>query len=253
MKTIKALAAVAAVVALAGLAQAQTVTYSSSSTYSSGAGTYSQTATIGEFYPNSSSVELTFNSFNASAGQSLTSVTIESSLSTWGGSFTVLNLGGTPAASASVQFGTSVNLSSSTSYVLPSGVSPLTAYTSGSSGILAANGNSGDSYTLNGASAGSPAVSSSGPQSGTTFFYTKGNPFNSMGNTFNVNFVATGYSSYAGGNVQETINPQLAAGSVKVVYNYSGSPLPVPEPASVGLLVVGGLAVVLRRRFMKKA
>jgi len=253
MKTIKALVAVAAVVALAGLAQAQTVTYSSSM----GSGTYSQTETIGGFQPNNTVVDLTFNAFDTGGGaRTLTSVTVETTLSTWGGSFGVQNLSGSTASPVTVKFGATAGLASTDVNLsgLTTSSSTIMAYTQGTSGTLAKYGDEGDTFSVIGPSSGSPKTYSTGLQNVTGNSHIQSYTVDNVGAaTFGMTLTANGYQYYTGSNLHEEIDPMSAGGAVTVIYHYTGSPLPVPEPASVGLLVVGGLAVVLRRRFMKKA
>jgi len=241
--------AITAITALATMAFAQgNVTYS----YNYGSGTYSQTATIGAYQPNNSEYDLSFNAFDDGGGiRALTSVAVETTLSTWGGSFGVQNLSGSSSSPATVKFGVDGSISSSDVSLkgLTTSSQFIIAYTTGTSPILSPYGQPGDTYTVNGPASSNPKIYDTGMQTVSGSLNTQGYTISNLGSpTFVIAYNSTGYEKYSGGNLQQEINPMYANGSVTVVYNYTGVPFPVPEPATIGLFLIGGLALMLRKR-----
>lgn len=208
-----------------------------------------QTESTGSFLPGyDSSFNLSFNDFDTGGGvRTLTSVTIDVSFTTSGGSFSAQNRS-PRAESAQLMEDVTANVSGSAlGFTMVNQLETVTGQTL----QMGPGGSAGDS-----ASTVTPGTST---DSGVI---TLSNPTTVQGTgTFCLSYESTkwDYLRYGGGNMSLQVNGAYEQGTIAITYNYTGTaiangaPAPVPEPASVGLLVVGGLALALRRRFMKKA
>ena len=224
------IASIAVISVLAGLIQAATTT---------------QTQGTGQITPGSdTATTLTFNKFNTALG-TLTEVSLTYTIATWGGSYSVANttlpLPGTEVT-GNAYLGASGYIVGSR---VPDAISgnQIVASTSGAFD-LPVNGNG---YDLTGIPADySHRISNSGgadADSGDFGLYTGAG-------TYTVTFHSGQYAANtSSGAVSYSGTAANSEGTLSIVYTYT----PVPEPASLGLFAVGGLALFLRRRFSKKA
>lgn len=199
--------------------------------------------TTGNVVPgNNTEYDIAVAGFNTSLG-TLTKVTITASLQSWGGEFTVENVSGGSVTVNSIQQGVSGYLYSEV-VNLPAGLGPthvLNAVQTGGHIDLPAYGNT---TQLEGPDQKDDALTAtSGALSKTTGLSDYQSPYT-------VSFFLNQVTSVdATGGVHGEFDPAAAEGKVTVEYEYT----PIPEPATVGLLALGGLVLGLRRRFSKKA
>ncbi len=214
-----------------------------------------QTKSIDEYQPNHSSSTLDFNYFDTGGGaRTLTSVTIETTLETWGGSYSVDNDSVNPT-SGTASMGTTASITSSDPR-LAGATTTLSALTTKTFNLTATTGDPTDQYnvtgqgdwdTIAGPTKASRVIQSTGVQT-----LTHPGDFTGSGQ-FTVTYASDAYNDFSGGNVQGAFTARSAQGEVTITYTYSGTELPVPEPVSLALFGIGGLVVALRRRFSKKA
>jgi len=186
---------------------------------------------------------LTFNSFNTSLG-TLTKVTIDVDVTVTSGTALVDNDGNQPAAAdvdagaksvvssgGEVAFGTNI-----TAEALKNALFNLTA-DDGDGGGIDPSPTDGASLDVSGANGSDTRVVTAAIQLASFTDTISGPDFDiDVDSTSVVNISATGV---AGGFT--TIE---ALGDVKITYEYT----PIPEPASMALMGLGGLALIRRRR-----
>lgn len=205
-----------------------------------------QTFDTGEIEPGSYSQAFTVNYFQTEAanhglaGSTLNSVTVSYSLESWGSTYTVVNTTVPDSAIHGTAY-TGANASIVGSKV-PDGINAAGLISAMSKVMdLAHNGNSD---SMNGYAYADRALSRvSDSAAGDKTDYDKSG-------TYTITFNA-GQKYYLDGvgAVTEIHTASWAQGTLTVTYDYT----PVPEPASMALLGIGGLVVALRRRFGKKA
>ncbi len=228
----KKITAMAAVLAMAAVTQAATVT-------TTGAGwvKYSDTASGSVDNPINVTVQQFNNISGTYAGATLNSVTLSLVDTTASADVTVNNTGSS-SRDITVTFSGGLRFGNGAKNVTDNLTLAETIYTVG-------------------------AKSSYGPVALTTDAATANHSFNSASGLSA--FIGTGdiasmaislVGSWGGygwtsGGVESGNNKMTGTWSVR--YDYSEAPGPVPEPASMALLGIGGLVVALRRRFSKKA
>ncbi len=222
------------------------------------AASITQTWTIGQFVPDGtyqSSGAAYFGYFDTLGGtRVLESVTIRSTLVTWGGSFGVDN-DSAIATSGDAAYGTDVSISSF-DVRLGGATTALSALTSLHVNLGATFGGPTDPAGVWNDTGHSDSTLVYGPvdraageaRVGATFIdtgvQTLTHPEDFIGwGTYNIQFAATGHESFSGGEVSQEYGSRYAGGSVEIVYNYT-----VPEPTSAGLALLGLAAFGLRRR-----
>lgn len=240
---------VLAALVLAGAAQAATVT---------------QSFTIDEHGPGSLltpyTENLTFVKFNdlvAPSAGVLNSVTIILSVSTWGGSVANDNDGLT-TASGDVAVGMVGALTSSDVTLLNGRYgTPWASLRANTTGHFDLGVNAGDTASQFDVGGDDYAVLA-GPTDEDSAIDVDAN--DSVHSVFVDQYDGTGsfvltfqsvqnLSLLTGGAIWGQTGPMLATGEVTVIYDYT----PIPEPATMALVGIGGLVIGLRRRFAKKA
>jgi hypothetical protein len=194
---------------------------------------------------------LVFDEFDDDGGNlTLQSIRVDVSLNVTGGSLKVDNDGNQPASGA-VEFGAEVLLSSTVSLVDAS-LQPIVQpgdvkATDGTT--LSVTADDGDTEV-----GGTPNFSYLGTdydffngtaQSDSDFGYVSSSAFSQYigTGTYIITVDADQVADYGAlGGVQAQIDPLSASGQVKITYSY------VPEPAALGLLAIGGVAILFRRR-----
>ena len=195
---------------------------------------------------------LTFNQFDDQSGSlTLQSIKVEVMLNVSGGSLKTDNDGG-QSASGAVEFAAEILLSSPTVSLIDSSGQQIVQ----SGDVKAAGGTTisltaddGDSEvggTANFSYAGTDYGFYNGSsQSDGDLGYVGSFVFSQYigTGTYTVNVDADQVADYGAlGGVQAQIDPLSASGSVTITYTY------VPEPATIGLLALGGLAILRRKR-----
>jgi hypothetical protein len=189
---------------------------------------------------------LGFNQFNSSLG-TLTSIQVTLNLQTNGGELRLDN-DGENAANGNLQFGAYGSISSGDVALLNSSFvaipGQVNAYHSQAFSLAANVGDSIGDYD-------------SSPPDG--MLYTGGTEADSksgfIGNfafagytgsgTYNINYSVSQWISYGSiGGIEYAVTPVTASGGVTVVYDYK----PVPEPMTIGLLSLGALSVIRKRK-----
>lgn len=197
------------------------------------------TGAINPGSPGSPSVAVfAVNQFNSGLG-TLTSVTFTMTLETWGGYYTIVNATAPSTAVSGTMFmGANAYLFG---MLAPSGspnsLSQMFAGETDTFNLAA----TGDSQTING-----PAVddrNTTGPESDTVspalFNYYQGT------GSYEIRFVSsTGSRHEASGAVNGSFGTMSSQGYLTVSYEYE----PVPEPTSLGLVLLGVGAMAVRRR-----
>ena len=189
---------------------------------------------------------MTFDEFDDMGGSLiLLSVFVSMDLDVAGG-FMVLDNDGEFGASGMYDFGADALLSSSDVSLLNTALLPvltkLEALTSGAFTLAANDGDAlGDFSAIGPDSLIVTGLSQTDADSG--FLADLVEPQFIGTSTFDLVVDATQRSDFGGvGGIEWAVTPVTANGSVTVVYNY------VPEPATMSLLAVGGVAALIRRR-----
>ena len=189
---------------------------------------------------------LTFDEFDDLGGTlTLTSIQVSVSLSAIGGQL-ILDNDGESSASGSFDFGAKGDISSTDVSLLDAGLLPVTSEVqAGHNQAFSLDPNTGDGPSdfdptapdglqYNG---GTETDSDSGLISGTVF-----NQYIGTG-TYDIDVDVTQWQDFGGvSGIEWAVTPVSASGEVTVIYNY------IPEPATLGLLSLGALALLRRRR-----
>ena len=189
---------------------------------------------------------LTFDEFDDLGGTlTLTSIQVSVSLSAIGGQL-ILDNDGESSASGSFDFGAKGDISSTDVSLLDAGLFPVTSEVqAGHNQAFSLDPNTGDGPSdfdptapdglqYNG---GTETDSDSGLISGTVF-----NQYIGTG-TYDIDVDVTQWQDFGGlSGIEWAVTPVSASGNVTVIYNY------IPEPATLGLLSLGALALLRRRR-----
>lgn len=201
-----------------------------------------QTLPINAHNPNQSG-NLVFDLFDSTLG-TLNSVTITSTLLSWGGSFAVDNDAATPASGTA---SLSATLSLSADDVrLPGVVKSLATGVTESFELAANDGDAESEYNAGttdwgqvlGPSSGSPWSDSESAVA------TYMNDYIGAG-TFTISYSTVQSQAWAGnGGISGAFTAMSASGSVTVTYDYT----PVPEPATASLAGLAVLMLLRRRR-----
>lgn len=203
-----------------------------------------QTFTTGAINPGSPTISsFSVNRFNEAALGTLTSVTITMTIETWGGYFTVINAtSDNSPVSGSFSIGVSAWLSGSR---VPDGSplsSPPTVANESDTFYLAGTG---DEATISGPASNNR--NTSGPisdnASSEDFALYQGT------GTYTISFYSsTAYVQSASGAITGEFGPMSSQGYLTVSYEYE----PIPEPTSLGLVLLGVGAMAVRRRIRRK-
>jgi len=189
---------------------------------------------------------LTFDKFDDQGGAlTLQSISVSVLLNVQGGLLILDNDGENPA-SGSYEFGGKGDISSTDVSLLNSLFQPVTAEVEAlTTGSFSLGANVGD-----GANDFDPSAPDGMQISGTTQsdsdsgFIASALFSQYIGlSTFDIDVSVDQWSDFGGvSGIEWAVTPVTASGTVTIVYNY------VPEPATLGLLSIGGLAVLRRRR-----
>ncbi len=189
---------------------------------------------------------LTFNQFDDAGGTlTLQSIQVIFSLEVQGGQL-VLDNDGELAASGSYEFGAKGDISSTDVSLVNASFLPVTSELGavhGDSFSLAANiGDGAGDYDPNGPdgmeyNGSTENDSDSGYISPLVFADYIGT------GTYDIDADVTQWQDFGGvSGIEWAVNPVSASGCVKVIYNY------IPEPATLSVLALGGLALIRRRK-----
>ena len=188
----------------------------------------------------------TFDEFDDLGGTlTLLSIQVLVELNIDGGQLVLDNDGDDPA-SGTYEFGAKSDISSTDVSLLDGALQPVTAelsaLTSGGFSLAAQTGDGANDFDssppdgtlING---GPLTDNDDGFISATLFAQYIGT------GTYEIDLDATQWSDFGGvSGIEWAVTPVTADGEVTVIYNY------IPEPASMGLLSLGGLALLRRRR-----
>ena len=217
----------------AGVASAATITQTE---------TYSGTPNLSQTF--------TFDEFDDLGGTlTLLSIQVLVELNIDGGQL-VLDNDGVDPASGTYEFGAKSDISSTDVSLLDGALLPVTAELSAlTTGVFSLTGNVGDGANdfdpsppdgmqVNG---GPLSDSDSGFISATLFAQYIGT------STYDVDLDATQWSDFGGvSGIEWAVTPVTADGEVTVIYNY------IPEPATMSLLSIGGLALLRRKSKIRR-
>ncbi|MDD5010518.1 MAG: choice-of-anchor E domain-containing protein [Phycisphaerae bacterium] len=192
---------------------------------------------------------LAFNKFNAALG-TLTSIQVGLSLQTSGGQI-ILDNDSTSLASGNFQFGAKGSISSSNVSLIDSssmpipGVAPNTA-NAFHSGAFSLAANVGDGVGDYSPSAPDGMSYSGGIETDTKSGYINNTVFGGYTGTgtYNIDYSVIQWLDYGSvSGIEAAFTPVSASGCVTVVYTYD----PVPEPATITLLMIGALTLLKRK------
>jgi hypothetical protein len=208
------------------------------------AGTITQTETYSGT-PNFTQT-LTFDEFDDLGGTlTLTSIQVLVDLDVLGGVL-VLDNDGVDPASGTYEFGGKADISSTDVSLLDAAFQPVTAEVEAlTSGAFNLTGNVGDGANDFDPSAPDGVQVNGTTQSDSDSGFIAAALFSQYigTSTFDVDLDATQWSDFGGvSGIEWAVTPVTADGEVTVIYNY------VPEPATMGLLSLSGMALLRRRR-----
>jgi hypothetical protein len=209
------------------------------------AATITQTETFSGI-PNFSN-DLTFDEFDDLGGTLILNwVRVQLNLNISGGEFTLDNDGVGPA-SGNYEFGANGAITSTDVALLDSAFQPVVATVPTlSQGVFSLAGDDGDGLGVYDGTAPDGVVVSGGSYSNSDLGFIASSLLSQyMGNgTFDITADLTQWTDFGGvSGIEWAVTPVSADGSVVVTYDYS-----VPEPATMSLLAVGGVAALIRRR-----
>ena len=189
---------------------------------------------------------LTFDEFDDQGGAlTLLSVEVSVLLNVQGGAL-ILDNDGEQAAAGSYEFGAKGDISSTDVSLLDSAFQPVTAEVQASTdGAFSLDANVGDGANDFDPTPPDGLQISGLSQSDSDFGFISTTLFSQYigTGTFDVDADVIQWSDFGGvSGIEWAVTPVTANGNVTVVYNY------VPEPATMSLLAIGGLAVLRRRR-----
>ena len=206
--------------------------------------TITQTETFGGT-PNFTQT-LTFDEFDDLGGTlTLTSIQVLVELNVQGGVLVLDNDGVDPAA-GTFEFGGKADISSTDVSLLDGAFQPVTAEVEAlTAGAFNLTGNVGDgSNDFDPTAPDGMQVNGLSQTDNDDGFIAASLFAQYIGlSTFDIDLDATQWSDFGGvSGIEWAVTPVTADGEVTVIYNY------VPEPATMGLLSLGGLALLRRRR-----